>query len=421
MPDEAVIDAVAEEVAPIEGAETSESAETTEGDQPTGDGQELSGAPLWKSIKDSLATADKNTVAQVRKAIYDATEVGKRHPEGLKGIDAVLESVKKLSDDQETPDAVPIEQVIQDTLEERSFWREFDSKFQAGDRAVIAQMVEANPEGFQRLAPDVMNALAVLNPDLYSSLVSKAVAGYFGTEEIQRARWTLDSIIPQTSDDPSVQKLIEAYGIIKQAFNGLSQMAAKPLVLPDPKKTDAPASEPQNQEDATLKLRDIEWNSAIAPTSQSVMVTEAQKVLGSTKLTAQEIESVRAAFKEEINARVDINKPYRNALNAYLKANNKAQYIQRVNSEHRKIIQNSAKRIVSDVLAARKNAPKKEATKPVTTAKLAAEGSIKFERIAGAPQTQGLKVDLAKTPQSMLVKRQAYIIGRKNPVTWGQK
>ena len=251
--------------------------------------------------------------------------------------------------------------------------------------------------------------------------MAKAVVGYFHDQDLPLQFKLLDRIIPQNSDDPAVQQLIEGYGVIKKAFEGLSAMANKPLSTPEVKKTETPAQNQPNQEDAATRLRDIEWNATIAPTSNSLMVTEAQKVLGNAKLTADEVGKVRTAFKEEINARVAINQPYQNALKAYLKANNKAQYLQRVNSEHQKIIKGAAARIVGDVLAARKSAPKAAVTKPAAAALPAEAGAIKFERIAGPPQTQNLKVDLARTPQHMLVKRQAYIQGRKNPVTWAPK
>jgi len=420
--DEVLETPVEEVIEPVEGAETAEGTEGSEGVGET-TGESLSGAPLWKSIKDSFQGKDPKTVAQVRKAIYDATEVGKRHPEGLKGIDAVLESVKRLSEDQETPDAMPIDQVIEETLGERTFWREFDSAFQAGDTKVVGQMAEANPEAFQKIVPEALNKFAEMNPDGYSSIVAKAVVGYFHEQDLPLQFKLLDRIIPQSSDDPSVQQLIEGYAAIKKAFDGISAMANKPVASAEVKRAETQQQQPQNQEDATTRLRDIEWNATITPTSQSLMVTEAQKVLGSTKLTADEIGKVRTAFREEINARVAINQPYQNALKAYLKANNKAQYTQRVQSEHKKIIQGAAKRIVGDVIAERKGKPVASAAKPsFQKTNLSHEvGELKFERIAGAPQTQNLKVDLTRTPQSMLVKSQAYIVGRKNPVTWSRK
>ena len=420
MPDEAIIDAPIEEVVePVEGAETTEGAEATEGAD--AGGEALSGAPLWKSIKDSFQGKDPKTVAQVRKAIYDATEVSKRHPEGLRGIDAVLESVKRLSDNTETPDAVPIEQVIEETLGERTFWREFDNEFQQGNPAIIGKMVEANPEAFQRLVPEAINKFAEMNPDGYSSIVAKAVVGYFQDQDLPLQFKLLDRIIPQNSDDPAVQQLIEGYTVIKKAFEGLSAMASKPLATPEVKKTENQQQQPQNQEDAATRLRDIEWNASIAPTSNNLMVTEIQKAAGNSKFTQSEIETLKSKFREEINARVSINTGYQRDLKAYLKSNNKTQYTMRVQSEHKKIIQGAAKRIVDDVLSARKGKP--VASKPAVqkTALPAETGAIKFERIAGPPQAQGLKVDLVRTPQNMLVKRQAYIVGRKNPVTWNPK
>src|ERR1035438_9850773 len=324
MADDAVLETPVEEVVePVEGVESVEGEEAPAGEE--SEGQELAGAPLWKAIKDSFAGKDPKTVAQVRRAIYNDTEIGKRHPDGLKGIDAVLQNVKRLSDDAENPDAVPVEQMIEDTLSERTFWRDFDTKFQAGDAALISDMASANAEAFQKLIPEALTKFAELNPDGYSSIVAKAVVGYFHDQDLPLQFKLLDRIVPQTSDDPAVQQLIEGYGVIKKAFEGLSAMAAKPLATPTAK---TPTAEAQAQpgEDPAMRLRDIEWNATVGPTSNGLMVSEAMKVLGNAKLTAPEIEKLKGKFKEEINARVSINPGYQNALKAYLKANNKSQY-----------------------------------------------------------------------------------------------
>jgi hypothetical protein len=424
MPEDAVIDAVVDEAveAPLElGTET-----VTEGAEGEASTEPVAGAPLWQSIRESLKGADKATQASVRKAIFDATEVGKRHPEGLKGIDAVLESVKKLSADSETPDAVPVEQVIEETLAERGFWRDFDDKFQQGDASVITQMATANPEAFQSLMPVAIAKFAEVNPDGYSTLVAQAVVGYLSGAEfdIPLQIKLLDRIVPTESTDPAVQQLIESYGAIKKAFAGLQGMASKQIATPKVAATEKPAAQAQDDPDAPLRANDKAWNdSTVRPASDNFAVSEIQKHLGTGKLTEKEIAAVRGRIREEINARVAINAEYQKAIRAYLKANNKAAYTQRVISEHKKIISGgAAKRAVDDVLAARKAAPKVAAKVAVkTAAQLTTEPTEKFERIAGPPSTLKLKIDWKRQPGDWMVKRKAYVEGRKTPVTWGPK
>jgi hypothetical protein len=65
-------------------------------------------------------------------------------------------------------------------------------------------------------------------------------------------------------------------------------------------------------------------------------------------------------------------------------------------------------------------------TKPAATKLAPEEGAIKFERIAGPPQTLGLKIDHNRTTHKMLAgdkdgTRSAYIEGRKTPVKWAPK
>ena len=162
MADEAVLDVGAElesegaeEVeqgaeAEVEGAEQAESV----------DGEPTSAASTWKQLKDKLKDSP-DLHREVKKALHHWEESRKLLPDGVAKTVERLKLMEQLDDNTDdaeyVPGSTPIEQVISNTLAERSFWRDYDNAFQAGDPKLINQMVEANPESFQKLIPAAMD------------------------------------------------------------------------------------------------------------------------------------------------------------------------------------------------------------------------------------------------------------------------
>jgi hypothetical protein len=398
---------------PIE-SDTEGSTETSS--EPTSD---LPASQLWGKVKESLKD-DPNSLRQVRKAIHFLEDANKKLPDGIGKTLERLEAVKQLADDPDIADAQPFEEIIQNTIAERTFWREFDDKFQAGSPELIGQMVEANLEAFQKLVEPALDKFAEVNPEGFSALVCRSVSGYLNSANLPLKFEVLKMILGESSTDPQVQRVIDEVKGIKGAFDGINEWAKKPItpkagaVTPETPKTDA------SLEDRELRVRHDEWLPAIRTKSEALAVAEVQKVAPGKKFTAEEIASIQAKVREEVGARVRANGPYQDRITKLLKANNKTGYQMTVESEHKKIIPGAVKRAVDDVLAKRATAPKKAVT-PATKPTPAQEGDVKFERIAGSPATQGLKVDFKRTPHSMLAKNQAFVVGRKNPVRWERK
>ena len=426
--DDAVLDTGAEEVldqSTDTGLETDSQAVDTSTDtetQTVDDGAEPTSSQLWKSIKEPLKGLDKKTSDAVRKALFTSAELQKAAPEGLRKLTETVAAVRQLADDPDVADAEPVESLIAKTIAERTFWREFDNDFQSGSPKLIEQMVGANPESFQKLVPEAMNKFAELNPDGYSSLVANATLSFMDSAKLPLQFEILEMLLPKNSDDPAMQRVIGAFGAIKQTIDALRQFAAKPITPVAGKPT---VAAPGNDKEASfadreMRLRDVEWNVEVKSSDYSLISQEALKLAGKNKFSEADQRSVLNFVKEEINARVGRNPEYQKALKSYLKTGNKAAYTQRVLSEHKKIIPNAVRRAIDDVLARRGTAKQPVAPKTNQGPQKAASQAPQtgFERIAGAPQTQGLKIDHRRTSSSMLVKGQAYVQGRKNPVMW---
>ena len=428
MADDAVLDTGAEEVldqSTDTGLETDSQAvdTSTETEAPAiDDGVEPTSSQLWKSIKEPLKGLDKKTSDAVRKALFTSSELQKAAPEGLRKLTETVAAVRQLADDPDTADAEPVETLIANTLAERTFWRDFDNDFQTGNPKLIEQMVSANAESFQKLIPEAMNKFAELNPDGYSSLVANATLSFMDSAKLPLQFEILEMLLPKTSDDPAMLRVIGAFGAIKQTIDALRQFASKPVnsIPGKQQQTEAGTDREASLADREMRLRDVEWNVEVKSSDYTFMGQEAVKAAGKNKFTADEQKKIQNFVKEEINARVGRNPEYQKALKSYLKANNKTAYTQRVVSEHRKIIPNAVRRAIDDVLARRGTAKQPVAPKTNQGPQKAASQAPQtgFERIAGAPQTQGLKIDHRRTSSSMLVKGQAYVQGRKNPVTW---
>jgi hypothetical protein len=414
-----------------EGAET-ETAEGESGAQ-AGATETIGAASTWKQVKERLKDSP-DLHRQVKQALHFMEDANKRMPDGIAKAAERLELISHLDDNPEDPEYVPgstpIEQVISNTLAERGFWRDYDTAFQAADPKIINQMIEANPASFQKLIPQAMDRFAEVNPEGFSAYVCKSVSGYLNSAQIPLQLALLERVLPPDSDDPGLKTVIEAFKAIKGVVEQINTTAAKPI---EPKAGAAAAAtqQPGNDlEQREINVRAAEWVGPVRQISEKFTVAEVQKIAPKTRFTPTEINSIRSAVGEEINARLRANTAYVKKATGFVKANNRAAWSMTVESEHKKIIPGAVKRAVDDVLAKRKTA---QAGKVKPGAQQTQQGakpgqqqqtqqtSGKFEYIAQSPSRLGLKVDLRRTSNEMLARNEAFVVGRTAPVKWKQR
>jgi hypothetical protein len=433
MADEAVLDIGAElesegaeEVeqgveSEVEGAEQAQSV----------DGEPASAASTWKQLKDKLKDSP-DLHREVKKALHHWEESRKLLPDGVAKTVERLKLIEQLDDNPEDAEYVagstPIEQVISNTLAERGFWRDYDRAFQSGDPKLINQMVEANPESFQKLIPAAMDRFADVNPEGFSAYICKSVSGYLGNAGIPLQLALLERVLPQTSEEPNLQTVIEAFKAIKGVVEQINTTAKNPIA-PKAIQGQQPGAktgtEGNNLEQREMNVLHDEWLREIRPRSESFTVNEVKKIAPSVKFTPVEVNSIRNAVRTEINARVTANTAYQGKIKSLLKAKNKTSYSMTVESEHKKIIPGAVRRAVDDVLAKRKSGQGKKASatgqqaqKPGVQAQQQTDNN-KYEWISDSPTRLGLKVDFRRG--GIQADNTAYIVGRAKPVKWKRK
>ena len=435
MPDEAVIDAPAElTIGDTSGADVSSDAGSPEADQidnadspQPGETGHLRGAELYKSVKDLLKEGKPLTSAQmrsIRNAIHIADKADKLANGDLDSISKNSQLVSRLADDPEsgeTPD-----QLIENTLAERTFWRSFDDKFQNGDAALIAEMSTANPESFQKLILPAVNKFAEMNPDGYSALVAQATVSYMNQNEIPLQFSILRTFLPSMPDFPGKDNVVEAINKIFGVTESLKSMASKPIV---PKAGEGQPNQPgkldqteQSTEALTIRANRAEWQSEVERpgidlrNSEMNRVAQAQKV----QLTEEDKQKIRLAVNEEMNTRLQADSRYGQAMRGYLTAGNKKAYADRALSEYKKLVPSITRRHTQAVIDDKKNAPK-----PVVNAQQK-NGAVKpvnqnqpgIQWLSGPPKTVGKQVDYNRTTNRMLSERKAYLVGEKALYQW---
>lgn len=435
MPEESLL-----ESAPVDTAEVDTAVEETGADTgltddiPTDesggeesletDGEAVSASKLWRDIKEPLKALDPKIASQVRKAIHKSEAYEKKFPEGLGHVETAMSAIQQLADDP----ALPMEKVIEEAIANRDYFRDLDSKFTNGSPDFVAQLAEAEPNAFQAMMPHALAKFAEVNPEGHSAYIAQATMGYLNSSDVPLQFNILRFALPQIPDGPAKDQVVAACEKIFGTIEGLKGFASKQVA---PKIDTKTQEQPQDGMDASerenrLTLR--EWNSEFRDSGVNMVLSEAAKLTGKTKLSEAEQKQVLGKVGEELDARLAVNKDYGKAMQGYLRAGNKTAFNQRLQSERKKLIPGATRRAVDDVVASRP----KGAAKPVAGAPAGSkaantlkpvQGAVQYSRIAGHPSTMGMVIDMNRTSHSMLVNRQAYIKGTSAPVTWvrGQK
>jgi hypothetical protein len=396
-------------------------------------GEVLSGTKLWNAVKDGIKALDPHLQKSINKAIHKLQGIEKSLPEGgIEQVTKTLTAVKQLSEDP----SVPVEKAIADTLAERGYFRELDQAYTEGSPAFVEKLATAKPEAFDRLAPEVFAKYAQTNPDGFSAYVAGTVLNHMNQAEVPLQFRVLATFLPQLPDGPAKTQVVDAIEAIYGWSQSLRGLAAKKPAEVKPGEQQAGGKAGANgkpgDEVETLRQQNEQlkttatlqnWNTeALEPGIRSVN-SEADKYAAGKKYKLDDADRKKVLVKvgEELDIRLAGNKGYGETMRGYLKAGNKQAFLQRLESERKKLIPGAVRRAVDDVVAERPKAAVKSAAvkgAAVKTAGAQAGGGDGVEWIAGHPSTQGLTVDLNRTTHAMLLKKQAYVKGRNTKVSW---
>lgn len=406
-------------------------------DSPTaGETDHLRGAELFKSVKEKLRKGEALTPQEfrsIRNAVHMADKADRLTGGNLESLEAQNGLLAKLDSD---PDAGHTPQeIVERTVTELKGWRDFDTKFEAGDPAIVKEMLDANPEAFQKIVPAAMDEFARVNPEAFSGYVAKSTVGYLSSKQVPLQFAILDTFLPQSSQDPATQRVIEAIQAIKGAFDGLNQMASNPIT---PKtvagqKTDA-QGQPEGGESVEvykIKANRAEWQSTVDRPGIELRTSEMNRVAAAQKATLDDADKqkIRAAVNEELNTRLSVDERYKQAMRGYLVSGNRKAYTERAISEQKKLVPGITRRHTQAVIDEKKAAgaqkpaatngqPAKAAPAPVKDG----SGNL-IQWIADHPKNLGKSIDHSRTPHGWLTAnpRKAYLTGEKSPVQWKPK
>ena len=431
MAEEALLDAAVETEVSEETQETSDSVGSDSGGgsdaalETSSETPELKGSTLWRDLKGPLYSGKaltRDQIKAVRNAIQSESAISSKYPNGLSEVETVLEAAKSLADDE----SIPLPEAIQQTLQERSYFRELNGLYTKGDPKFVERLVEAGPEAFENIAPAVLRKYAEINPEAYSAQVAQAVVRHMQGAEVPLQFRILSTFLPQLPDGPAKDQVIQACEALfgwSEGLKALSQKKIEAKAIPT-QENQAKGQDPQAQQ---IDLTRREWNLSVRDEGTNMVYSAAQKEVAALKKTAlSDVEKKKVLSKvgEELDARLLMDKNYGTSMQGYLKAGNRASYIQTLQSKRKAFVPAAVKRAVSDVLAERpakvaaQNGKQPGNGKQAQSALKPNQGATQFRKISGPPKTQNLMVDLNRTPQSMLVKRQAYIKGEERPVSW---
>lgn len=387
----------------------------------------MTAAQLWNKVK-GVEALDKDTRRQIQNAIHKAERLEGKFPGGADKAAEHLAAIQKLAD---APD-MPIERVLEETAQERAYFRELDEMFTKGSPEFVNKMSGADPNAFQAMMPTAFTKLAELNPAGFAALVTEPIVQSMDTAGLSTEFAMLKHLLPQLPEGQLRDGVIDAINKVFLWTQNIRSHAAKGYQA----KKIEPAAGTQQQgqtpnEVESLKLDNarMKWNSAVSNDAPAMIKTEtARLAAGKVRLTDADHAKISKLVGEEVNARLQANTDYGKAMQGFLKAGNQSGYLSRVRSEYKKLIPGATKRAYDDVVAGRKTKPanngqqttKQGATRQQTATAGTQQGGAPFERIAGPPSKLGLQVDYSRTTNKMMVGRQAYLKGREKPVTWAK-
>ena len=327
-----------------------------------GESGHLRGAELYKSVKEKLKASGLSAAEQrsIRNAIHIADKADKLSGGNLEVFETERGILAKLSDD---PDAghTP-EQIVQNTLEERKFWRDFDSNFQKADGQIIKDMVAANSESFQKLAPMAMDEFAQVNPEAFSGYVARSAKGY-------SRRQTDSSQVCHSGDISALHARLPR----KRPRRGSDSGHLWCFRRPGQDGKESNHAEKSRGADRTAGNAEPEprYYRGAYDSRESGGVAAGGSGRGhqnphcgdeSRCRTAKSDagrcrpQKIRVAVNEEVNTRLSVNERYKQAMRQYLLNGNRKAYVDRATSEQQKIVAGITQRHTQAVIDAKKTA-----------------------------------------------------------------
>jgi hypothetical protein len=435
MPEEAVLDAPAVDAGADTSADTSTDTSTNadngaesvidNADTPaSGETGHLSGAELYRSVKEKLKASGLSTAEQrsIRNAIHIASKADEITGGDINKLAAEREAYTQLRMDGE--DSLTPEDFIQTVRGDREQLKGILNDIATGAPRLVDELFTDHPDSAKELSIRAMNKLAQLDNERFSSYIAQSAAAYLNDQGLPVEFAVLNEFLPSLPDFPGKNRVIQAIKNVYKAVTGLDAIAAKKFESKANPESTQTATQGSDLEQREANITRYEWNRTAGQANVTLRDAEIARAAGSRKVTLTEKEKsdIKAAVREEFESRLAANRAYGDAMKGYLKNKNQRQYNDRAAAEGKKLLPSIVARHTNAVIDKRTTAKPATTTTAKTTS--AAAGPVKdgngnlIQRIAGPPKTLGLQVDHTRQRPGMMARGEAYIVGQKALHKW---
>lgn len=395
----------------------------------SGETGHLRGAELYRAVKDKLRNGEKLSPQEqrsLRNAIHIAAKADEVSGGNLTRFEAERQAYSQLALPGE--ESLPPEDLVETVRGDREQLQGIINDIQAGGPRLLEEMIADHPESFKSLVPQAMDRLAQLDNERFSNYVARSAVGYLNSQGLPVEFAILDEFLPSLPDFPGKNRLIQAIQKVYGAFNSLETLAAKQL--PDPNRQNPADSGNVDERGNDLTQREMnitryEWNRTAGQANVQLRDAEMTKVAAARKvtLTEQEKSEVKAAVRDEFEARLAANPRYGETMQGYLRSRNQREYNKRAASEGQKLLPSIVARHTNAVLDKR-TAAKQNSGGAKTSSNAAPSHPVKdssgnlIQWLSGSPKSLGKQVDYMRTTNAMLQRNEAYLKGEKPLFKW---
>jgi hypothetical protein len=374
-------------------------------------------------LKASGVPADIKLAKEINDAVWGysslKTEIQKNFPQG--GLKEAIEL-------KQTVDNLAGAKSLQEIGNEVQEYRQMDEQFINGDPEFIRTAVAQYPEGFKKLAPEMINTWASVDPDAYDRHMTSLITATLGNNGFGTALTSaidyLDFSDPQKQNAP-IQKAIALLNGNREILAGWDKFArSKPA---------APAVDPKAAENqqAQAKLAEEQKQFFLQKVSDELTSHTGKKITENlTSLKRQVPETGRGVFDKQVEdtlwAKMAAEPNFNVKKNAFIANKDRAGLIgflqSRAEQYFKDAVETVHKRLYGNAtLGAQKPKPKPtvaaNGAKPGTNGtQSAAKGWVKV-----SPDFDASQIDRRATPERDIVFGKKAILKDGRKVYWGDK
>lgn len=264
--------------------------------------------PLLKSHIEETKAKNPALARTIQKALFAEDRLRRELPNGFKDLADLRGKIEELGGDQG----------IQEVRQEIDGWREFDSKWTAGDPEVIKFLTET-PEAqaaFIKIAPAAFEKYREAHPEGYSAYVSQVFEATMNESQIPIL---LEKLAWIGKDNPEILDLQQRLmGFVR----GVSALARKQVAPPKVESSgpDPRASELDQREQ---QLTRQEWTRESGSIHGSLFNQQWKALIGDRKLTDTQIATVKELYGLKLAAILKAKPDFNQNLNRYFGAKQK--------------------------------------------------------------------------------------------------